>query len=399
MTDANVNMVNIGGSHCRRALGKPLLITVLVFCMACTATPSSMKSPSPIVSVATDAPNPSTTPTALPTETLTPTSTVTPRPTPTATPTPEPDYFSAMVCDTEGNLWIGGFGGVLKFNPATEETTAYPLDRYTHNLQVSSLLVTQKEIVWTVAKGGEPDLFNEVWELFRLDDQAWSKQEDIDDRDPIWLVAEGENGSLWVGSAPNYTYYYDGEKWHRYGYYNDGVPRMVAFARASDGTWWATYTCCMMTSFFQFDGKIWTHNRPEPVLDDFVWGIETAPDGSLWFKGSYHLYHYDTDLVWTPYTSTVTSGYNDIRALTVASHGDVWIGTDKGNVQRFQDEVWYDVAQYLNRSIWKLDSAPDGTVWAATSDDCIIQFDRDGATGKSYRVRQLDVFPDSECLN
>jgi ligand-binding sensor domain-containing protein len=399
MTDANVNMVNIGGSHCCRASGKPLLITVLVFCMACTATPSSMKSPSPIVSIATDAPNPSTTPIALPTETLTPTSTVTPRPTSTPTPTPEPDYFSAMVCDTEGNLWIGGFGGVLKFNPATEETTAYPLDRYTHNLQVSSLLVTQKEIVWTVTKGGESDSYHEMWELFRLDGEAWSKQEDIDDRDPIWPLAEGESGSLWIGSVPDCTYYYDGKKWHRYEYYTDGVPLMRSFARASDGTWWGVHTCCMITYFHQFDGETWTHNEPKPVLDTFVSEIETAQDSSLWFKGTNHLYHYDTNLVWTPYTATMTSDRDWIRTLTIALNGDVWIGTDEGQIQRFQDEVWYDVRQYTSRSIEALDSAPDGTIWAGTSDDCIIQFDRNGATGKSYRVRQLDILPDSECLN
>lgn len=390
MTDTNVNLVKVGGRYCRRSLGKPLLITMLVIFAACTAKPSFMISPLTTSPIATDIPSPSTMPTALPTEKLVPTS--------APTPTPEPDYLSAMVCDTEGNLWLGGFGGVLKFNPATEETTAYLLDRYTHNLQVTSLLVTYKEIVWTVVKGGESDSINEMWELFRLDGEAWSKQEDIDDRYPIWLVTEGDDGTLWVGSAINYTYYYDGKIWHKYGW-DEGIPLMKAFARASDGTWWGTHTCCMMTSFFQFDGKIWTRNRPEPVLDDFVSAIETAPDGSLWFKGDYHLYHYDTDLVWTPYTSTVTSGHNWIRTLTVVSNGTVWIGTNHGNVQQFQDGVWYDVAQYSDRSILEVDSATDGTIWAATSDDCIIQFDRNGATGKSYRVRHLDIFPDSDCLN
>ena len=195
-----------------------------------------------------------------------------------------------------------------------------------------------------------------------------------------------------------YTYYYEDKIWHKYGR-NDDVPFMKAFARASDGTWWGTDYCCMMTTFFQFDGKTWTRNSPEPVLDTYVWGIATAPDGSLWFKGDAHLYHYDTDLVWTPYTTTVIGKYDWIRTLTVASNSDVWIGTDKGQIQRFQDEVWYDVKQYPNRGIWVLNSAPDGTVWAATTDDCIIQFDRNGATGKSYRVRQLDILPDSECLN
>jgi ligand-binding sensor domain-containing protein len=391
MTTASNKPGNIGGIQGCKPLISSLPIIALVLLAACTATPASMTLPATGGPIATNTPSPSVTPTALPTKTLIPTSTLLLPPTSTATATPEPDYLSAMVCDTEGNLWIGGFGGVLKFDPATEVATAYSLDKYSRNLQVSSLLITQEKTVWAVGW----ELF-EVWELFRLDGKVWSKQEDIDDKCPIWLVAEGVEGTLWVGSDCG-TYYYDGKTWHKY--VRGEVPFMVAFARASDGTWWGTNTCCMMTAFFQFDGKIWTHSRPELVLDDFVSKIETAPDGSLWFKGDYHLYHYDTDLVWMPYTTTNASHSDWTRTLTVASNGAVWIGTDEGNVQRFQGEVWYDVEQYSNRTIRVMDSAPDGTVWAATSDDCIIQFDRNGATGKSYRVRQLDILPDSECLN
>ncbi|HNT76350.1 MAG TPA: hypothetical protein PKH77_15150 [Anaerolineae bacterium] len=363
--------MNVKNSH----LGMYIIILALLAACAVTPSPASLPTATMVSPTATDTPSPSVTPTL----------------SPKVTTTLEPDYLSAMVCDTEGNLWIGGLGGVLKFDPATEAIVAYPLDKYAPNLQVPSLLVTQEETVWAVGM----ERF-QAWKLFRLDGETWSKQENIDNTRPIWLVAEGTEGTLWVGSDFG-TYYYDGGIWHQYGYWED-VPLMKTFARTSNGTWWGTYTCCMMTSFFQFDGNTWTHDRPGLVLDDFVSRIATAPDGSLWFKGGYHLYHYDTNLVWTPYTHTVGNG-DWIRTLTIASNSDVWIGTDEGQIQRFQDEVWYDIRQYPNRSIEALDSAPDGTVWAGTSDDCIIQFDRDGATGKSYRVRQLDVFPDSTCSN
>ena len=193
MTDANVNLVNIGGSHCRRSLGKPLLIITLVFFAACTAKPSFMISPLTTSPIATD-PSPSTMPTALSTEKLVPTS--------ATTPTPEPDYLSAMVCDTGGNLWIGGFGGVSRFDPATEAVVAYPLDKYTNIPQVLSLIVTREGTVWTlVGRYSRP--FR--WELFRLDGETWDRQEDVDDQAQLWLVAAGDNGSLWVGSRYLYV--------------------------------------------------------------------------------------------------------------------------------------------------------------------------------------------------
>ncbi len=357
----------------------------LVFLAACTATPLATATPG-------DIPAPSAMPSASPTATPAPTSTRLPRPTPTATATPEPDYLSAMDGDAEGNLWLGGFGGVLKFDPATEAATVYSLDEYSREFQVFSLLVSQEGTVW-VAGRKYSQSGAEVWELFRLEDEIWHKQEDVGgDNHSIRVVAEGEKGDLWVRRYPDPMLHYDGRVWR-----SEGIPPLGAFARASDGTWWGTSTCCETTLFSQFDGKTWTHYEPETLYDPFVSQIATAPDGSLWFKGGDHLFHYDTDLVWTPYTPTITGSYNSIRALTVAT-GDVWIGTDKGNIQRFQDETWYDVAQYPDRAIMKMESTPDGTVWAATEDDCVLQFDQNGATGKSYRVRRLNIFADPDCL-
>jgi len=378
--------MNVKNSH----LGMYIIILALLAACAVTPSPASLPTATMISPTATDTPSPSATPTPSPAMTPTPSSTITPFPTSTATPTPEPNYLSGIACDTEGNLWIGGFGGVVKSNPTTDSIVSYPIHDYAANEQVNTLLITEGQTVWVTMASSE---------LFRLENDVWVKQEDVDvGRYPLYLIAEGEPGTVWVGSVPDFMHYYDSEAWHKYGR-GSGVPLMKSFARASDGIWWGVHTCCMITYFYQFDGETWSHNEPEPVLDTFVSEIETASDGSLWFKGSNHLYHYDTNLVWTPYTATMTSDRDWIRTLTVAPNGDVWIGTDEGQIQRFQDEVWYNVGQYPNRSIEALDSAPDGTVWAGTSDDCIIQFDRNGATEKSYRVRQLDVFPDSTCSN
>ncbi|MBN2004847.1 MAG: hypothetical protein JXA21_15930 [Anaerolineae bacterium] len=373
-------------------LHRPFVLPViaLVSLAACTATPPATATPG---AMPPDTPAPSATPEASPTATPAPTSTRLPRPTPTATATPEPDYLSAMDGDAEGNLWLGGFGGVLKFDPATEAATVYSLDEYSREFQVFSLLVSQEGKVWAAGRKYSQS-GAEVWELFRLEDEIWHKQEDVGgDDNTMRVVAEGEKGDLWVRRYPDPMLHYDGRVWR-----SEGIPPLGAFARASDGTWWGTNTCCEMTSFTQFDGKAWSHYQPETLFDPFVPQIATAPDGSLWFRGCYHLFHYDTDLVWTPYTATVASDRNSIRTLTVATDGAVWIGTDEGNVQRFQNEIWYDVAQYPDRAIMKVESAPDGAVWAATEDDCVLQFDQNGATGKSYRVRHLNIFADPDCL-
>lgn len=366
-----------------------LLCVAFVFLVACTssATPVSV-TPSPTPQKST------LTPTLFVSPTPSPTATFTPLPTATATEEPEDNirHITAIEFDAQGNLWVGGSDGVAKIDPITDDIAYYPIHNYATDAQVNTLLITEGKTIWVTT---------ESLELFLLENEIWVKQEDVDAGKGsvyLYLIAEGEPGTVWANSVLGPMFYFDGEIWHSYvSDDSNDIPSMQSFARASDGTWWGVYACCMITYFHQFDGKTWTHNRPEPVLDDFVSQIRKAPDGSLWFKGGSNIYHYDTELVWTPYKVPDLGSHNSISTLTIASNGAVWIGTYGGDIQYFHNEVWYKVSTYQEREIRDIASSSDGTVWAATSDGCVIQFDQDGNTGKQYRVDHLHIFPDSQC--
>jgi ligand-binding sensor domain-containing protein len=165
---------------------------------------------------------------------------------------------------------------------------------------------------------------------------------------------------------------FDGKTWKTYEI--DG--NILSFATAPDGTIWVggwdiCLECegCPCTGFlFRLGGKDLTTygglNLREVTnilvtSNDILW--ITTPDGVFSFDGE----------TWTSYSQSVSS-------IAAAANGELWAGTDSGDLVHFDGNTWTSHLidnGLTNNSIRAITIASDGKVWVGTYGNGISSFD------------------------
>jgi ligand-binding sensor domain-containing protein/tRNA A-37 threonylcarbamoyl transferase component Bud32 len=228
------------------------------------------------------------------------------------------DWLSLPGVDAEGHLWIGDYGelkwfdgstwqsftpfeledvsiyaidfdaddvqwlvtdsGVIRYDPAMAEWTAYSESDHPVLEDVTAMLITHDGTLWLGGVSG----------LVRFDGVEWVTP-DGDGTALDWIddIAEAPDGSLWV-TANGDLHHLDGEQWSRFGWPGSGWVESVAVA--PDGAVWAGYE-----GLGRFDPTTGT------------WQIFTTEDGLV---------------------------HQEVRTIYITPEGVVWVGTP-GGISRF----------------------------------------------------------------
>jgi ligand-binding sensor domain-containing protein len=119
------------------------------------------------------------------------------------------------------------------------------------------------------------------------------------------------------------------------------------------------------------------------LASDQVRAITMASDGALWFGTDKGLSRYDGTR-WMTYTQKDGLVDDSVRAVLAGPGGVLWVGTDKG-LSRWDGNSWttYTKLDGLpGTEVVALAVAPDGTVWCGTLEDGLGRFD--GKTWTTY---------------
>ena len=184
----------------------------------------------------------------------------------------------AIEFDSDNVQWLVTDSGVIRYDPATVEWTAYSESDHPVLEDVTAGLVTQDGTVWLGGTDG----------LVRFDGVDWVAS-DVSGSTPEWVddMAEAPDGSLWVTA--------DGELHHL------------------DGGQWSS---------FSWPGGGWLES------------IAVAPDGAVWV-GHEGLGRLDPATgTWQVFSTDDGLAHQEVRAIYVTPDGVVWVGT-QGGVSRY----------------------------------------------------------------
>jgi serine/threonine protein kinase/ligand-binding sensor domain-containing protein len=228
------------------------------------------------------------------------------------------DWPSIPGVDSEGNLWIGETGGLVRYDGQAWESFTSP---ELADVGIYAIEIGPDDVKWLITDGGliRHNPITDEWTTFTGADQAI-----IED---IWSILASSDGTLWLGGEEGLVQY-DGSTWST-PVASGGAPQFVDdLAEAPDGTLWIAA-----------DGRLghladgrWSYS----AWPSEGWLERTAvgPDGSVW-AGYEGLGRYDpAGGNWQLFTPDDGLAHFLVRAIHVTPEGVVWVGTE-GGVSRF----------------------------------------------------------------
>ncbi|MDQ8183525.1 ATP-binding protein [Pelagicoccus sp. SDUM812005] len=303
------------------------------------------------------------------------------------------DNSTSIIQTQDGTIMIGGF----KLHVFKDETwSVYTVRDVPMPFHRTRLLETRNGQIWIIGLGEEASLLdwgNERWSsyerlYFECEDsqgRTWFIEQDgsaVAHKDGNWTrydlrdigieqtrrIAPSRSGALWATGATEQKlaiarFDEAKEQWellHQSSLTLDS-PRHNAFFEAADGSLWFGSRIGVV----HYDGERW-HSYKQPNTPYQVYAITQTSDGSMWFGGN-HLRRL-TDGRWESVNEPIELA-SWIEAMTVDSHGDLWIGTRSYGLFRREGErfVRYGVEDGLaSNSISSLQALDNGGLIART---------------------------------
>jgi ligand-binding sensor domain-containing protein/tRNA A-37 threonylcarbamoyl transferase component Bud32 len=287
--------------------------------------------------------------------------------------------ITAAAQDDEGRLYFGTDGeGLVVYDGKDFKVWAVP-DVPIHTAFSDILRSLDGNELWFMEDGGTyPDRFN-------LQTGAWEPYAEppcscapivFDAQGSLW-GAEWQNG-LWI-VAP------DGHQTHVGA--DQGFPlddSVFAIAFAPDGTAWAGTD----KGVALFDGKQITqilNAKNTGFATDEVRSLLAASDGSMWVGTWAGLSRLAPDGQWEHYTvgSPFSDNLSFVADIAEDQNGAVWVATQGDWVYRYSDGKWEQFkgedpgVELPSPDVNSVTIAPDGSVWFGTSGGA-AHFDGDG---------------------
>ena len=229
------------------------------------------------------------------------------------------DWPSYPAVDSQGNLWIGGYGELLRFDGDGWQVFTSP---DLTDVGIYGIEIGPDDVKWLTTDIGvmRQDPVLDEWTTFTVADHPILEN--------VWALLPASDGTVWVGGEDGLIRY-DGEDWSVVraerngpdGYIND-------IKEASDGSLWMVAD----GELYHNDGGRW---------DRFSWPggawfdkLAIGPDGSVWV-GSQGLGRFDPSSgSWETFTTADGLGHSYVQTIHVTPDGVVWVGT-LGGVSRF----------------------------------------------------------------
>jgi serine/threonine protein kinase/ligand-binding sensor domain-containing protein len=219
--------------------------------------------------------------------------------------------WPAPAIDGEGNLWIGDYAQLARYDGQTWQRFSPP---ELEDLEIWAIEIDNAGALWIVTNGGlvRHDPAADTWDTFTGADHPIFED--------IWSILASRDGTVWVGGE-------------------EGLIR--------------------------YDGNAWSAPEASGDAPQFVDDIAEAPDGSLWLAADGELVHLADDR-WS-YFHWPTEGW--LERVAVGSNGIVWVGHDGlGRLDPATGD-WQILEPgdgLAHPEVLSIHITPEGVVWVGT---------------------------------
>jgi hypothetical protein len=275
--------------------------------------------------------------------------------------TPSTGATERLVADGDGHLWSFELPGrLVRFEPDTHATTEWTL---ADDIVFSEAALGGGASIAPAAGGG-------VWlagpDAVRLFDGDHFVQV-ITAPEPLRLVFETDDGSLWAATRSGVVLHWDGSTWEDVGPEGArGCDWIYALEIDSAGRLWAGgrgYQACKLNKaageLLVLEGSEWTHfdESDASPLGSPPRSIVEIPDGSIWVASEDGLARFDG----TSWAVETPAGGHPYSSLAASPDGSVWTHSDNrtGRVWRRDGAEWtkLDGPRGLPEGYWDADFA------------------------------------------
>jgi ligand-binding sensor domain-containing protein len=228
------------------------------------------------------------------------------------------DWPSYPALDSDGNLWIGEYGELLRYDGQSWQTfKAAELE----DVDIYAIEIGPDDVKWIATGNGlmRHDPATDEWTTFTGTDHPI-----IGD---LWAYLAASDGTIWIGGEEGLARY-EGRTWSTPEALGDAPQLIDDLAEAPDGSLWvaADGELAHLT-----DGR-WSYS----VWPTYGWleSVAVAPDGSVW-AGYEGLGRYDPATGdWQIFTLADGLAHQYVQAIHVTPEGVVWVGTE-GGISRY----------------------------------------------------------------
>jgi len=253
--------------------------------------------------------------------------------------------------DEDSVLWIGGYGGLNKYDRKNNQFTNYigndPDVEYVGNIYSITPDAEDKNILWLGNEGGGLYKFRKDTESFRL----IHPQKYVAD---VFSIVDDKKGNLWLG------------------------------------TWYGLF-------FFNKESETLIPGIPgmeqKELYKELVNYIYQDREGMLWMATNFGLHRYDRSSVTLKKfihdpTKNNSISYNSIKSIYEDKNGNLWVGTNGGGINKMDRKnetfVSYTTKDGLpNNVVYGILEDDQGFLWLSTNKG-ISKFDPVNVTFKNY---------------
>ena len=248
-----------------------------------------------------------------------------------------------MADDDKGNLWVGTYNGVSRFDKRLGTFEAVEIQSITNKV-VSCILVTRKNEIWI---GMDDGLFKYDPEKNAFIHHSLQKIGDTAITGSVKTIIEDTDGEIWIGTWSNGLYRYTPARniFHDYPPLNPRNSVHVIYEDSKKNIWLGTWGEGLHLlenprDMQNYRLKTYRHtdSNPESLSDDIVYDIcEDINTNTLWVgtRSGLSILEYGSPtgfINWGMSHETNKLPSNEINSIIRDSKANIWIGSIGGAV-------------------------------------------------------------------
>jgi signal transduction histidine kinase/CheY-like chemotaxis protein/ligand-binding sensor domain-containing protein len=273
----------------------------------------------------------------------------------------------ALVADSAGVVWIGTETGLSKYEGGKVGIVFKGGNR---QLGVHCLFEYPAGTVWAGTNSGLKKIERGAITSYTVKDGMPG--------DPVWALADGPNGELWVGTRPG------GLSVLRNGHFqnyteHDGLTHnaIIALKRDRNGNLWIGTEGGGLNRFS--NGKFTAYSTREGLSNQVIRCIYEGREGSLWLGTAGGGLNQLKDFRFVVRSMREDLPSDMVRSISQDAGGDIWLGTGNGvaRIPPVGKLVHYTTKNgFSSDLIWPVLRDRDGDLWAGSEDGVLHWFHR-----------------------
>lgn len=262
------------------------------------------------------------------------------------------EYFSSLLQDTKGNIWVGTLEGAFKFDGKDWDTFD---EEVLKSDKVQFLLEDRNGDVWVALDNGVAHQRADGWDLFHKKDGLCKNNN--------YRLMEDNQSRIWAFARTDFKFaglsVFEEGQWHKFTKkdYKLNSPieslimdedKVIAFAK--DG-------------LAVFTGNTWQRYGKTDGLDEKEYLLIRKNRFGIWLAGESGFYHFKDDK-WVQLHPS--SEKWDVNVIFVENKDRIWLGTEKDGVYRYDNEKWTHFTEQsglADNRVLDIFKDKKGTVW------------------------------------